>query len=99
MLVTGDMGSDVEELLLRHTQLPDLEVLAAGHHGSQYSTSQALLDQTRPEYALVSVGADNRYGHPAQETLERIAAAGAEIYRTDVAGTVTVRINTLTGAP
>ena len=74
-------------------------MLAAGHHGSQYSTSQALLDQTRPEYALVSVGADNRYGHPAQETLERIAAAGAEIYRTDVAGTVTVRINTLTGTP
>ena len=99
VLITGDMGSDVEELLLRHTQLPDLEVLAAGHHGSQYSTSQALLDQTRPEYALVSVGADNRYGHPAQETLERIAAAGAEIYRTDVAGTVTVRINTLTGTP
>ena len=99
VLVTGDMGSDVEELLLRHTQLPDLEVLAVGHHGSQYSTSQALLDQTQPEYALVSVGADNRYGHPAQETLERIAAAGAEIYRTDVAGTVTVRINTLTGTP
>ena len=99
MLITGDMGSDVEELLLRHTQLPDLEVLAVGHHGSQYSTSQALLDQTWPEYALVSVGADNRYGHPAQETLERIAAAGAEIYRTDVAGTVTVRINTLTGTP
>lgn len=99
VLITGDMGSDVEELLLRHTQLPDLEVLAAGHHGSQYSTSQALLDQTRPEYALISVGADNRYGHPAQETLERIAAAGAEIYRTDVAGTVTVRINTLTGTP
>ena len=45
------------------------------------------------------MGADNRYGHPAQETLERIAAAGAEIYRTDVAGTVTVRINTLTGTP
>ena len=64
MLITGDMGSDVEELLLRHTQLPDLEVLAAGHHGSQYSTSQALLDQTRPEYALVSVGADNRLRPP-----------------------------------
>ena len=93
VLVTGDMGSDVEELLLRHTQLPDLEVLAVGHHGSQYSTSQALLDQTRPEYALISVGADNSYGHPAQETVERIAAAGAEIYRTDVSGTITVQIN------
>ena len=93
VLVTGDMGSDVEELLLRHTQLPELEVLAVGHHGSKYSTSQALLDQTRPEYALISVGADNRYGHPAQETVERIAAAGAEIYRTDVSGTITVQVN------
>ena len=93
VLVTGDMGSDVEELLLRHTQLPELEVLAVGHHGSKYSTSQALLDQTRPECALISVGADNRYGHPAQETVERIAAAGAEIYRTDVSGTITVQVN------
>lgn len=93
VLVTGDMGSDVEELLLRHTQLPDLEVLAAGHHGSRYSTSQALLDQARPEYVLISVGADNRYGHPAQETVERIAAAGAEIYRTDIFGTITIQVN------
>ena len=73
--------------------LTGLEVLAAGHHGSRYSTSQALLDQTRPECALISVGADNSYGHPAQETVERIAAAGAEIYRTDVSGTITVQIN------
>ena len=55
--------------------------------------NQALLDQTRPEYALISVGADNSYGHPAQETVERIAAAGAEIYRTDVSGTITVQVN------
>ena len=86
------MGADVEELLLAHAQLPRVEVLAAGHHGSQYSTSQALLDQIRPEYVLISVGADNRYGHPAQATVERIAAAGAEIYRTDVSGTITIQV-------
>ena len=92
VLISGDMGADVEELLLAHAQLPRVEVLAAGHHGSQYSTSQALLDQIRPEYVLISVGADNRYGHPAQATVERIAAAGAEIYRTDVSGTITIQV-------
>ena len=92
-LITGDMGADVEELLLAHVQLPETQVLVAGHHGSRYSTSQALLDRTGPAYALISVGEDNLYGHPAQETLERIASAGAEIYRTDVSGTVTVQLN------
>ena len=93
VLITGDMGADVEEVLLSHTALPQVEVLAVGHHGSRYSTGQALLDQIRPVYALISVGADNRYGHPDPDTVERIAAAGAEIYRTDVSGTITVRIN------
>ena len=92
-LITGDMGADVEELLLAHVQLPETQVLVAGHHGSRYSTSQALLDRTGPAYALISVGEDNLYGRPAQETLERIASAGAEIYRTDVSGTVTVQLN------
>ena len=93
VLITGDMGADVEELLLSHLPLPDGEVLVAGHHGSKYSTSQALLDAFRPEYALISVGADNGYGHPAPETVERIAASGGEIWRTDRSGTVAVRFN------
>lgn len=92
VLITGDMGADVEELLLSHLQLPDGEVLVAGHHGSKSSTSQALLDAFQPECVLISVGADNSYGHPASETLSRIAASGPEIYRTDLSGTVTVKI-------
>ena len=92
VLITGDMGADVERLLLEHTAFPEVEVLAAGHHGSKYSTSQALLDQIQPDYVLISVGADNRYGHPAQGTLERIAASGAQIYRTDLSGNVTVSL-------
>ena len=93
VLITGDMGADVEEKLLSHIQLPEVEVLVVGHHGSQYSTSQALLDQISPQYALISVGADNRYGHPDLGTMERLAHAGAELYRTDQAGTVTIRRN------
>lgn len=90
-LITGDMGSDVEQRLLAHASLPDLEVLVAGHHGSEHSVSRQLLEAAAPDYALISVGADNPYGHPAQKTLERLAAAGCRIYRTDLQGTVTVR--------
>ena len=93
VLIPGDMGADVEERLLAHAQLPQVEVLAAGHHGSKYSTSQALLDQLKPEYILISVGADNRYGHPDGDTVERMLASGARLYRTDRSGTVTIRVN------
>ena len=76
---------------LSHTRLPRVEVLVAGHHGSATSTTEALLDEIQPETAVISVGKRNRYGHPAQETLERLSLAGTDIYRTDLQGTVTVR--------
>ena len=85
------MGGQGEERLLSHTRLPRVEVLVAGHHGSATSTTQALLDVIQPETVVISVGKRNRYGHPAQETLERLALAGTDIYRTDLQGTVTVR--------
>ena len=91
-LITGDMGSDVEQQLLAHAALPDLEVLVAGHHGSKSSTSEQLLAHTAPDYAFLSAGEHNSYGHPAQETLERLAAAGCRIYRTDLQGTITLRV-------
>ena len=91
LLVTGDMSGDVEGMLVEHAGLRDVELLVAGHHGSASSTSQALLNALQPETAILSVGRDNAYGHPAPETLERLERAGAEIYRTDRDGTVTVR--------
>jgi len=85
------MGGEVEQLLLEHANLPDVELMVVGHHGSACSTTAQLLDAVGPDAAVISVGADNRYGHPAQSTLERLDAAGAEIYRTDLQGTVVVR--------
>ena len=79
----------VEKRLIKYGALPDLELLVAGHHGSKYATSEELLLATRPELAVISVGY-NTYGHPAPETLERLAAAGCAIYRTDWSGTVTI---------
>lgn len=91
VLITGDMGEEVEPLLLDHADLPDIELLIAGHHGSKYATTQELLDTVKPEVAFISVGKNNNYGHPAAETLERLDAAGVNIYRTDLQGTLTLR--------
>ena len=88
-----DMEQEGERRLLEQTQLPDLEVLIAGHHGSDTSTTWELLDQTKPELALVSVGLHNKYGHPGWNAMERLDQAGAKIYRTDLYGTIEVRLN------
>lgn len=91
MLVTGDMTAQTEYQLLEEKTLAQAEVLVAGHHGAATSTSYALLGRVRPQLVLISVGADNTYGHPAEQTLERIETAGAAVYRTDERGTITIR--------
>ncbi len=86
-LITGDIDAATEAKLLETYDLPDIEALAAGHHGSKYATSQTLLEALRPETACISVGS-NSYGHPTEETLLRLARQGCDIYRTDLHGTV-----------
>lgn len=90
LLVTGDANFFVESLLVKYGFLPDIEVLAAGHHGSKNSSSELLLDSATPETCLISVGY-NTYGHPADETLARLAARDIDIYRTDRMGHLTIR--------
>lgn len=89
VLITGDMGELVEQRLVKYHQLPRCEVLVAGHHGSAGSNSEILLRAIRPQTVLISVGS-NSYGHPAPETLGRIGAVGADVYRTDLSGDITV---------
>lgn len=86
-LMTGDMDSATEAKLLAACDLPDLEGMVAGHHGSKYASSQALLDALTPETVCISVGA-NSYGHPTDEALLRLARQGCDIYRTDMQGTI-----------
>lgn len=92
ILITGDMGAEVEQLLIDNTQLPRVELFVAGHHGSNHSNSQALLDVIKPEIAVISSAQNNRYGHPGADTLWRLTQSGAKIYRTDYMGTVTIRV-------
>lgn len=90
ILITGDRNSYGEKDLLRQIDLPDLEVLIVGHHGSKYSTTMELLEAGRPDIAIISVG-DNSYGHPTQDVLDRLTEFGCEVYRTDQQGTITFR--------
>lgn len=93
VLFTGDMDADSEYRLIASHPLPDVEVLVAGHHGSRYSTGGDLLAEVRPEAAVISCGAENRYGHPHRETLIRLARAGARIYRTDLQGNIHIIVD------
>ena len=89
VLVTGDMDTTVEGRLVKYGDLPETELLVVGHHGSKYAASEELLQAICPDIAVISVGY-NTYGHPAEETLARLARQGCEIYRTDWSGTVSI---------
>ena len=91
-LITGDMAGNTEKKLVERFNLPDIEVLVVGHHGSRYSSTDAFLQQVRPETAIISVG-DNSYGHPTQEAMDRLSRNGAAVYRTDRQGNVLVTVN------
>ncbi len=90
ILITGDMSTLGETLLLHEKQIPDLTALVAGHHGSKSSTGETLLEATTPEYVFISVG-DNPYGHPHPAVLERLERFGCRVCRTDHSGTIIFR--------
>lgn len=87
-LFTGDLPGENEGELLE--QLPVCSVLKTAHHGSRYSTSEEFLQKVKPEVALISCGENNRYGHPGQDTIERLVNSGSRILRTDEQGALMV---------
>lgn len=92
LLITGDMAGQTEQLLAQTYPLPDVEVLVVSHHGSRYSSDESFLRAVTPDNAVISVG-DNRYGHPAEETLRRLQAVGATVWRTDQQGSIRITID------
>ena len=85
-LFTGDAETENEETI----KWIQTDILKVGHHGSTTSTSQSFLNQLKPQYAIISVGKDNDYGHPNEKILQRLENIGAEIFRTDECGTIEV---------
>ena len=92
LLITGDMAGQTEQLLAQTYPLPNVEVLVVSHHGSRYSSDESFLRTITPDNAVISVG-DNRYGHPAEETLRRLQAVGATVWRTDQQGSIRIIID------
>lgn len=92
LLITGDMSGSTEKKLVETYALPDIEVLVVSHHGSRYSSNIRFLKAVTPEAAVISVG-DNNYGHPSEETLQRLLAIGTDIWRTDQQGTIRITVN------
>jgi competence protein ComEC len=91
LLLAGDAGIPTEAHLAG--RVGHVAVLKVGHHGSRGATSDRWLDELNPEDAVISVGAKNRYGHPAPETLARLRAHGVTVLRTDERGTITLTIS------
>jgi competence protein ComEC len=90
MLFTGDAETETEDLMMKSGVPLRAQVLKVGHHGSRYATSAEFLEAVAPEAAIISVGAGNRYGHPAQQTLDRLQKAGVKVYRTDLNGDIAI---------
>jgi len=90
VLLTGDVESEGEMLMLRSGLPLSAQILKVAHHGSASSTSQRLLAQAAPILALISVGEGNPWGHPSQEVIERLERSGARVLRTDREGAVQV---------
>jgi competence protein ComEC len=90
VLLTGDIGREVEEGLLATLDLLPTVILKVPHHGSLTSSSPRFLQATQPRIALIGVGRGNVYGHPAPLVLGRLYDAGAEVFRTDLDGQVDV---------
>lgn len=89
-LFTGDLEGEGERLVVEDS-LPDIDVLKVAHHGSKNSTRDDFLNQVCAEYAMISCGRNNSYGHPHRELLERLEKRKIKIYRTDRNGAITIK--------
>ena len=87
-LFTGDAEREAEQVVLESGADLRSSVLKVGHHGSRNSTTYPFLKQIMPDYAVISVGKNNSYGHPTEEALSRLADADVTVYRTDVLGSI-----------
>lgn len=90
MLFTGDITSEIEHQLIKNNLLSDYDVIKLAHHGASSSTSDDFLTAVTPEYAVISVGEDNDFAHPASDVLNRLALHNVRILRTDKLGDITL---------
>ena len=89
-LLTGDASEKIEATLLANGADLSVDVLKVAHHGSQYASGENFLEKVQPKISVIEVGKDNDFGHPSLRTVKRLERAGAEIFRTDLNGTIKI---------
>ena len=89
-LLMGDAGVEVEEDLIEKYNLTNIDVLKVGHHCSKTSSGKNFINETNPKYSIISVGKNNKYGHPNKKVLDNLELS--KIYRTDQVGSVLFKI-------
>ena len=87
----GDASITTEKEILNKYNLPDIDVLKVGHHGSKTSSSIEFINEINPKYSIISVGKNNRYGHPNDSVLDNLQ--DSKVYRTDQYGSIMFKIN------
>lgn len=92
ILFTGDATKKLEEKLIENP-LSDTDILKVPHHGSDYSSSERFISAVSPSLSVISVGENNKYGHPAERTLNALKDAGSAVLRTDLDGTIRIIMN------
>lgn len=90
-LFMGDASINVEKEILEKYNLTNVDFLKVGHHGSDTSSGKEFIDEINPKYSIISVGKNNRYGHPKDKVLNNLS--NSKIYRTDLNGTIVIKIN------
>ena len=86
----GDSGIEKEKDILDKYNISDIDVLKVGHYGSKTSSSKSFINEANPKYSIISVGKNNRYGHPNKEVLNTLKYS--KIYRTDQVGSIMFKI-------
>lgn len=92
-LFTGDLEKEQEKMLITSGLLRKIDILKVGHHGSSSSTSSEFIKVLAPSYAVISVGRDNMYGHPTNETLKVLEENHVKVLRTDLLGDVRIKVS------
>ena len=90
-MFTGDIEADAEKDMVAKNLVPDVDFMSVPHHGSKGSSTEAFLEKAKPEHAIVSVGANNSYGHPTADALNRYNAIRSKVYRTDQLGDIVIK--------
>ena len=90
-LFMADAGIEVEKDLIKKYNLQDIDILKVGHHGSKTSSCKNFIDEINPKYSIISVGKNNRYGHPNNNVLNNLE--DSKIYRTDLDGSIEIKLN------